>query len=61
MLSGAAPLPIHVEEFLRVTSGAPLTQGYGMVEWLFVLVLSQSCLVYFSIIIKLFTGNFVYS
>ncbi|KAH9656443.1 AMP-binding enzyme family protein expressed [Citrus sinensis] len=28
MLSGAAPLPIHVEEFLRVTSGAPLTQGY---------------------------------
>ncbi|KAH9656446.1 AMP-binding enzyme family protein expressed [Citrus sinensis] len=32
MLSGAAPLPIHVEEFLRVTSGAPLTQGYGLTE-----------------------------
>lgn len=32
MLSGAAPLPSHVEEFLRVTSGAPLTQGYGLTE-----------------------------
>ncbi|KAJ0076772.1 hypothetical protein Patl1_36299 [Pistacia atlantica] len=32
MLSGAAPLPRHVEEFLRVTSGTPLTQGYGLTE-----------------------------
>ncbi|KAL5788496.1 hypothetical protein ACOSP7_005445 [Xanthoceras sorbifolium] len=32
LLSGAAPLPRHVEEFLRVTSGAPLTQGYGLTE-----------------------------
>ncbi|KAJ4716431.1 Long chain acyl-CoA synthetase [Melia azedarach] len=32
MLSGAAPLPSHVEEFFRVTSGAPLTQGYGLTE-----------------------------
>lgn len=32
ILSGAAPLPSHVEEFLRVTSGAPLTQGYGLTE-----------------------------
>ncbi|KAK3195595.1 hypothetical protein Dsin_026905 [Dipteronia sinensis] len=32
LLSGAAPLPRHVEEFLRVTSGAPITQGYGLTE-----------------------------
>ncbi|KAJ0011498.1 hypothetical protein Pint_34548 [Pistacia integerrima] len=32
MLSGAAPLPMHVEEFLRVTSGTPITQGYGLTE-----------------------------
>lgn len=29
MLSGAAPLPRHVEEFLRVTNST-LSQGYGM-------------------------------
>ncbi|TXG64467.1 hypothetical protein EZV62_011461 [Acer yangbiense] len=32
LLSGAAPLSRHVEEFLRVTSGAPITQGYGLTE-----------------------------
>ncbi|KAM7474915.1 hypothetical protein LguiB_022158 [Lonicera macranthoides] len=29
MLSGAAPLPRHVEEFLRVTCCCVLSQGYG--------------------------------
>lgn len=28
--SGAAPLPKHVEEFIRVTSCSSLSQGYGM-------------------------------
>ncbi|KAF8410610.1 hypothetical protein HHK36_003142 [Tetracentron sinense] len=32
MLSGAAPLPGHVEEFLRVTSCSVLLQGYGLTE-----------------------------
>ncbi|XP_004498184.1 probable CoA ligase CCL6 [Cicer arietinum] len=32
LLSGAAPLPIHVEEYLRVTSGSTLSQGYGLTE-----------------------------
>ncbi|KAG9440845.1 hypothetical protein H6P81_021010 [Aristolochia fimbriata] len=32
MLSGAAPLPQHVEEFLRVTSCSILLQGYGLTE-----------------------------
>ncbi|KAK7264344.1 hypothetical protein RJT34_31951 [Clitoria ternatea] len=32
LLSGAAPLPSHVEEFLRVTFGATLSQGYGLTE-----------------------------
>ncbi|KAK1324112.1 Long chain acyl-CoA synthetase 2 [Acorus calamus] len=32
MLSGAAPLPRHVEEFLRVTSCSILLQGYGLTE-----------------------------
>ncbi|KAJ0981781.1 hypothetical protein J5N97_010036 [Dioscorea zingiberensis] len=32
MLSGAAPLPKHVEEFLRVTSCSVLIQGYGLTE-----------------------------
>ncbi|KAF3681082.1 Long chain acyl-CoA synthetase 5 [Capsicum annuum] len=32
MFSGAAPLPKHVEEFLRVTSCSSLTQGYGLTE-----------------------------
>ncbi|KAK1300760.1 Long chain acyl-CoA synthetase 2 [Acorus calamus] len=32
MLSGAAPLPRHVEEFLRVTSCSVLLQGYGLTE-----------------------------
>lgn len=30
MLSGAAPLPRHVEEFLRVTCCCVLSQGYGI-------------------------------
>ncbi|KAF8028324.1 hypothetical protein BT93_E1056 [Corymbia citriodora subsp. variegata] len=30
--SGAAPLPKHVEEFLRVTSCSSLSQGYGLTE-----------------------------
>lgn len=30
MLSGAAPLPKHVEEFLRVACCTVLSQGYGM-------------------------------
>ncbi|KAK9942288.1 hypothetical protein M0R45_007962 [Rubus argutus] len=32
MLSGAAPFPRHVEEFLRVTSCSTLSQGYGLTE-----------------------------
>ncbi|KAM5548820.1 hypothetical protein ABKV19_000300 [Rosa sericea] len=32
MLSGAAPLPRHVEEFFRVTSCSTLSQGYGLIE-----------------------------
>ncbi|KAK3118963.1 hypothetical protein QOZ80_9BG0711490 [Eleusine coracana subsp. coracana] len=32
MLAGAAPLPRHVEEFMRVTSGSVLVQGYGLTE-----------------------------
>ncbi|KAL8189111.1 hypothetical protein R6Q57_029372 [Mikania cordata] len=32
MLSGAAPLPKHVEEFLRVTCCTVLSQGYGLTE-----------------------------
>ncbi|VFQ68349.1 unnamed protein product [Cuscuta campestris] len=32
MLSGAAPLPKHVEEFLRVTCCCVLSQGYGLTE-----------------------------
>lgn len=32
LLSGAAPLPKHVEEFLRVTSCSTLSQGYGLTE-----------------------------
>ncbi|KAF7127008.1 hypothetical protein RHSIM_Rhsim11G0171600 [Rhododendron simsii] len=32
MLSGAAPLSRHVEEFLRVSFGAVLSQGYGLTE-----------------------------
>ncbi|XP_058069169.1 probable CoA ligase CCL6 [Magnolia sinica] len=32
MLSGAAPLSRHIEEFLRVTSGSILLQGYGLTE-----------------------------
>lgn len=32
MLSGAAPLPKHIEEFLRVTCCCTLSQGYGLTE-----------------------------
>lgn len=32
MLSGAAPLPRHVEEFMRVTGCSVLAQGYGLTE-----------------------------
>ncbi|CAN0927711.1 Probable CoA ligase CCL6 [Linum grandiflorum] len=32
LLSGAAPLPRHVEEFLRVISCSTLSQGYGLTE-----------------------------
>ncbi|VAI37333.1 unnamed protein product [Triticum turgidum subsp. durum] len=32
MLSGAAPLPRHIEEFMRVTSCSVLAQGYGLTE-----------------------------
>jgi long-chain acyl-CoA synthetase len=38
MLSGAAPLPGHVEEFLRVTSCSTLSQGYGMLDQVFFLL-----------------------
>lgn len=30
VISGAAPLSGHVEEFLRVIMCAPVLQGYGM-------------------------------
>ncbi|MED6168365.1 eukaryotic long-chain fatty acid CoA synthetase (LC-FACS) [Stylosanthes scabra] len=42
LLSGAAPLPRHVEEFLRVTSGATLAQGYGMILVLLKVVVDVS-------------------
>ncbi|XP_047941409.1 probable CoA ligase CCL6 [Salvia hispanica] len=32
ILSGAAPLPKHIEEFLRVTCCCVLSQGYGLTE-----------------------------
>ncbi|XP_077233193.1 putative CoA ligase CCL6 isoform X2 [Tasmannia lanceolata] len=32
LISGAAPLPRHVEEFLRVTSCSVVLQGYGLTE-----------------------------
>ncbi|KAJ8460676.1 hypothetical protein OPV22_033602 [Ensete ventricosum] len=32
MISGAAPLPRHVEEFLRVTTCSVVIQGYGLTE-----------------------------
>ncbi|KAL3843485.1 hypothetical protein ACJIZ3_000888 [Penstemon smallii] len=32
MLTGAAPLPKHIEEFLRVTCCCVLSQGYGLTE-----------------------------
>ncbi|KAM0910862.1 hypothetical protein ACQ4PT_013870 [Festuca glaucescens] len=32
MLSGAAPLPRHIEEFMRVTGCSVLAQGYGLTE-----------------------------
>lgn len=32
LLSGAAPLPKHVEEFFRVVSCSMLSQGYGLTE-----------------------------
>ncbi|OVA05190.1 AMP-dependent synthetase/ligase [Macleaya cordata] len=32
LISGAAPLPRHVEEFLRVTCCSMLVQGYGLTE-----------------------------
>ena len=30
IISGAAPLPTHVEEFLQVVTCAPVVQGYGI-------------------------------
>uniref|UniRef100_A0A1J3GAZ2 Long-chain-fatty-acid--CoA ligase n=1 Tax=Noccaea caerulescens TaxID=107243 RepID=A0A1J3GAZ2_NOCCA len=32
LLSGAAPLPRHVEEFLRIIPASNLSQGYGLTE-----------------------------
>ena len=32
IVSGAAPLPSHVQDFLRATMGCPVVQGYGMTE-----------------------------
>jgi len=32
IISGAAPLPSHVQEFLTATMGCPVLQGYGMTE-----------------------------
>jgi len=32
MISGAAPLPIHVQEFLLAACGCSVIQGYGMTE-----------------------------
>merc|ERR1719440_2093546 len=32
MISGAAPLPVHVQEFLLAAMGCPVVQGYGMTE-----------------------------
>lgn len=30
VISGAAPLAAHVEEYLRVVTCAPVVQGYGV-------------------------------
>jgi hypothetical protein len=35
VISGAAPLPVHVEDFLRVVTCAPVVQGYGMISPIF--------------------------
>merc|ERR1719230_353271 len=32
MISGAAPLPVHVQEFLLAAMGCQVVQGYGMTE-----------------------------
>lgn len=32
IVSGGAPLPSHVEEFLKVAMCAPVVQGYGLTE-----------------------------
>ena len=32
MISGAAPLPLHVHEFLVAACGCAVMQGYGMTE-----------------------------
>lgn len=32
IVTGGAPIPAHVEEFLKVTMCAPLVQGYGLTE-----------------------------
>ena len=32
MISGAAPLPVHVQQFLLAAMGCPVVQGYGMTE-----------------------------
>lgn len=32
MISGAAPLPAYIQEFLQVTMQCPVIQGYGMTE-----------------------------
>jgi len=32
MISGAAPLPVHVQEFLLAACGGSVVQGYGMTE-----------------------------
>lgn len=32
VVSGGAPLPIHIEKFFRATVGCPFVQGYGLTE-----------------------------
>lgn len=42
IVSGAAPLPPHIQEFLKVVVGCEVIQGYGMTESASVLTLSKT-------------------
>lgn len=52
ILSGAAPLSAHVEEFLRVVTCAHVIQGYGIC-WKFEILLTPWCISVKLIFLKL--------